>query len=89
MRIDKNFKLRQLAGENIIVQQGKEGSDLTKIISLNSSAHLLYEKLLGKEFTAQDAAAVLVENYGIDQQRADTDAAKWIESLKDCKVIVD
>ena len=32
MRIDSKFKLRSIAGENIIVNQGKVGSDLTKII---------------------------------------------------------
>ena len=89
MKIDRQFKLRQLAGENIIVQQGKSGSDLTKIISLNASALLLYERLQDREFTTEEAADILKETYGIDQERALKDAASWVDSLKDCHVIVD
>ena len=89
MKIDTHYKLRQLAGENIIVQQGRNGSDLTKIISLNISAQVLYEALRDREFTQADAAQVLIDNYGIDRERADRDAASWIESLKNCHVIID
>ena len=36
MRVNSNYKLREIAGETIIVNQGKEGVDMTRIISLNS-----------------------------------------------------
>lgn len=42
MKINPNFKLREMAGETIIVNQGHTGADLTRIISLNKSARLLY-----------------------------------------------
>lgn len=38
MKINKNYKLRQVAGETIVVNQGKGGTDMTRIISLNDSA---------------------------------------------------
>lgn len=89
MKIDSKFKLRKVAGETIIVQQGQVGSDLTKIISLNSSACLLYEQLAGKDFTADDVANILIEVYEIDKELAKKDAGTWIDSLKDCQVIID
>ena len=89
MRIDSKFKLRSIAGENIIVNQGKVGSDLTKIISLNSSACILYKHLIDKEFTLADAAHVLEEVYHVDSSLAEKDAASWVEALKKCHVIVD
>lgn len=89
MKIDSKFKLRKVAGETIIVQQGVVGSDLTKIISLNSSACLLYEQLSDKEFNADDAANILIDVYEIDKDLAKKDAATWIESLKNCHVIID
>ena len=89
MRIDSKFKLRKVAGETIIVQQGNVGSDLTKIISLNSSATLLYEQLADKEFTTEDAAKVLEQTYQIDANLAIKDATTWTEALKNCHVIID
>ena len=87
MRINSNYKLREIAGETIIVNQGKEGVDMTRIISLNSSAKLLYKQLVGKEFTLEEAAQVLVETYGIDSELAMNDAGKWVDALKKCNVI--
>lgn len=88
MRIESCYKLRDIAGETIIVNQGGD-VDMTRIISLNESAVLLYRKLSGGEFSLDDAAQVLVEAYGIDVERATADAAVWVAALKDCKVISD
>ena len=43
MKIKKGFVLRDICGENIIVAEGKENIDFTKIISMNESAALLWE----------------------------------------------
>jgi hypothetical protein len=87
MKIKSDYRLREIAGETIIVNQGKEGVDMTRIISLNSSAKMLYEQLAGKEFCFEEAAQVLMDTYGIDSELALNDAGKWIDALKECKVI--
>lgn len=87
MKINTNYKLREVAGETIVVNQGKTGADMTRIISLNVSAKLLYECLQGCEFSLEDAAKVLVETYGIGHEQAMNDAAVWVEALQKCKVI--
>lgn len=87
MKINSNYKLRSVAGETIVVNQGTTGVDMTRIISLNASAKLLYEELQGKDFAVEDAAKILEDTYGIGHEQAMTDAAKWVESLRGCKVI--
>ena len=87
MKINSNYKLRSIAGETIVVNQGVTGADMTRIISLNASAKLLYEQLLGKEFTLEDAAKVLVDTYGIGSEQALADAEKWAGALRKCGVI--
>ena len=87
MKINSNYKLRSVAGETIVVNQGTTGVDMTRIISLNASAKLLYEELQGKDFAVEDAAKILKDTYGIGHEQAMTDAAKWVESLRGCKVI--
>ena len=87
MKIAPNYKLRSIAGENIVVNQWTTGTDMTRIISLNASAKLLYEQLLGKESTLEDAAKVLVNTYGISIEQALEDAEKWADALRKCGVI--
>ncbi|MBO7248173.1 MAG: PqqD family protein [Bacteroidaceae bacterium] len=87
MRINPNFKLREIAGETIVVNQGMTDVNMTRIISLNATAKLLYETMSGKYFQLEDAAMALVENYGIDKKQALEDAAKWVEALTSCGVI--
>lgn len=87
MRINSNYKIREIAGETIVVNQGTANVNMTRIISLNKSAHLLYQTMAEKDFTIEDAAKVLVNTYGISNERALKDAENWVESLKQCGVI--
>ena len=87
MKINPKYKVRNVAGEKMIIQQGTFGADMTKIISLNESAELLFNTLAGSEFGVEEAAAVLTDNYDIDQQTALNDAQKWIDALANCGII--
>jgi hypothetical protein len=81
MKIKSNYKLREIAGETIVVNQGTANVNMTRILSLNASAKLLYEQLSGREFTAEDAARVLSDTYGIGEEEALLDARKWMDAL--------
>ena len=87
MKIKSDYKLREIAGETIIVNQGTGSINMTKIISLNASARMLYETLAEKEFSVEDAAQVLISTYGISNELAQKDADNWINDLKNCGVI--
>ena len=87
MKINSNYKIREIAGETIVVNQGTANVNMTRIISLNTSARLLYEALAEREFTTEDAAKVLVDTYGISQEQALKDATTWVESLQKCGII--
>ena len=87
MKIKSDYRLREIAGETIIVNQGTASVNMTKIISLNATARMLYETLAEKEFSLEDAAQVLVSPYGISNELAQKDADTWITDLKNCGVI--
>lgn len=89
MKINKKFKLRTIAGETIIVNQGSIEADLTKIISLNTTSCFLYEQLAGKDFNLEDVEKLLLDNYEVDETTAKEDAANWVEQLIKCEVITD
>ena len=87
MKIKSKYKVRQVAGENLIVEQGRLNADMTKVISLNSTAVMLWNELSNKEFTGEDVADLLVKTYGIEKERAMIDATKWVEKLRDCDIL--
>lgn len=89
MKLNPHFKLRLIAGETIIVNQGTPDVDLTRIISLNASARLLWESLAEKEFSLTDAAEILQTEYGIPQDQALKDATSWADALKKCGILSD
>ena len=51
MKIREEYKVREMAGEHVVIMQGRLGVDMTKIISLNESALYLWNALAGKEFS--------------------------------------
>ena len=87
MKINSEYIIRDIAGENILVRQGVLDVDMTKIISLNATACFLFRELSGKEFTELDAADILTGRYGISQELALKDVRSWSEALKSCGVI--
>ena len=87
MKINSNYKLRTIAGETIVVNQGAGEKNLTRIISLNASARMMWEELADKTFTLYDAARLLEETYGIDAAQAHKDAAVWVDALQKCGII--
>lgn len=87
MKFKDGYKVRSMAGENVVIMQGKAGSDMTRIISLNESSLLLWNELQNREFEVADIANILVENYNIDQITAEQDAKAWAEKLVECGLI--
>ena len=88
MKINLDYKLREIAGETIVVNQGTTNVNMTRIISLNATARMLYETWTDREFTTEDVAKTLIDTYGIGDEQALHDATKWVESLTQCGVIV-
>lgn len=90
MKINPNYTLRSIAGETIIVNQGSSHTDMTRIISLNATARFLWEQLVGKDnFTLDEAARLLADEYDISREQAAGDVAKWAERLKECGGILE
>ena len=87
MKFKEGYKVRSMAGENVVIMQGTAGSDMTRIISLNDSSLLLWNELQGKEFEVADVATILVETYAIDAELAERDAKAWIEKLAECGLV--
>ena len=84
MKKKNGFNLRTVCGEKIIVAEGKENIDFSNIVVLNESAAYLWEKVSDNEFTAEEMAKWLTEEYDIDEETAKRDAntlaKQWMEA---------
>ncbi len=87
MKIKPTFKVREIAGESLIVNQGTFEINMTKVISLNSSAKMLWDSFSGVDFTVEQVADKLVEVYGIESDMAHADASKWIAMLQEQNIL--
>jgi len=81
MKLKTNYKVREIAGEKMVVMQGKDGVDLTKVILLNISAEWLWNSLQGKIFSLNSVAQLLEEKYTIGKEQSESDAQKWIDAM--------
>lgn len=87
MKIDSRFKLQNVAGERLLLLQGKVDGDMTKVISFNESAVEMWNALQNRDFEVADAAQVLLDNYDVSQEVALKDAQGWVDILKEKGVI--
>ena len=87
MNISEKYKVREMAGQHVVIIQGKNGEDMTRIISLNDTSLFLWNSFYGKDFEAEDVRAALMSEYGIDEALASRDAEAWCGKLAECKLL--
>lgn len=85
MKVKKGFNLKNICGSNILVAEGLENIDFSSIISMNETAAYLWHKVEnGVEFTNEDLASLLLDEYDVDKDTALNDCkditAKWLEA---------
>lgn len=89
MIFDDRKKVRNVAGENIVIMQSANTVDMTKVVALNESAMLVHERLTGKEFTVDDVVRVLTDEYEVDEATARRDAEALVASMRNEGLIID
>ena len=88
MKQKKGFVLRKVCGENVIIGESTETIDFGKLISLNESAAFLWEKAseLG-DFTPQQLADALQEEYEVSSEQALTDVNRIVKEWEKVGIV--
>lgn len=87
MKTKKGFKLRTICGENIIVAEGVENIDYSRIISMNESAAFLWKNIQDKPFTPEDLISLLLQEYEVEEDVAKSDVALLLDKWLDAGII--
>ena len=85
MKLKSGFGLREICGEKVLVAEGLENIDFSKIVNLNETAAYLWEKLDGRDaFTVDDMVTLLCSEYDVTADVARADCAelarRWVEA---------
>ena len=80
--------LRTVCGENVIVGEGLETINFGKLISLNESAAYLWKRATDMgDFTAQQLADALQEEYEVSPEQALNDVERIISEWQKVGIV--
>lgn len=79
--------MRTICRENIVVPEGSECVNFTKMIALNPTAAYLWQEVEGKDFTEEDLADCLTRKYEVDRELALADSRKLVQSWKEAGIL--
>ncbi len=81
MRINPNYKVSSLAGENVVFVPGVAERDSSKLMVLNETSVWLWNSLKDMDFQLQDVVNLLLSEFDVDQNTASADAQEWLDTL--------
>lgn len=85
MKIKSSYKLRTVAGENMVVNVGNDPDTFNGVIMLNDTGAFLW-KLLEKGAETDEMIASLISEYEIDDATAAEAVNGFMESIKNANV---
>lgn len=80
MKIIKEFILREIAGECVLVPIGKTSQEFNGMITLSDTARFIWENIERAD-SFEDLVKLMLEEYEIDEETAKRDAYIFIDQL--------
>ncbi len=86
MKVKKDYILREIAYEVVVVPTGKEAIRFNGMLTLNRSAKILFEALY-QEQTKESLVNLLLDTYDISQEQAIKDVDEFLLILEERKIL--
>lgn len=80
MKIQKGYKLRELAGQGVVVATGAKAREFNGMIRLNESGTLIWQ-MLEKGATREELVEKIVATYEVDKEAAGKDIDEILRQL--------
>ena len=81
MKIDKEFVLREIAGDYIIIPTGKTILDFNGLITVNDVGTLIW-KMLQEEVSIEEITKRILEEYDVEESVARADIEEFLGELR-------
>ena len=86
MRVEKEFVLREIAGDYIIIPTGKTVLEFNGLVTVNEVGVLLW-KMLQEEVTFEDLVKGVLEEYDVDEDTARADIQEFLDKLTENNIL--
>lgn len=80
MKIVKEFILRNIAGECVLVPTGSTTQEFNGLITMSDTAKFIWENIEKAE-SFEELVKMMLEEYEIDEETAKRDAYRFIDQL--------
>ena len=88
MKTKQGFNIQDICGVKIIVAEGIQNIDFSKIISVNDTAAFLWTEAQRGDFTEQSLTAALVKEYDVTPETAAKDVHELVQQWSDNGLIL-
>jgi hypothetical protein len=83
MKIKDGFLLKEIAGQWLLVQNNNTDPEKLRVITLSSSAAMLWKELEKGVNTVDDLACAILREYEIDYKRALKDSEDFVVQMRE------
>jgi hypothetical protein len=80
LKLDKEYVLRQIGDDYVIVPVGKAALDFNGMITVNETGAFLWEQLV-KGTSKEELLETLMETYEVTQEEAERDIDEFLDVL--------
>ena len=82
MKIQKEFVLREIAGDYVIIPTGKTALTFNGLITVNEVGAELW-KMLQSDVTFEELTSGILEIYDVDEETAKEDIREFLDTLEE------
>lgn len=86
MRIEKEFILREIAGDYVIVPTGKTALEFNGLITVNELGAFIWGKLQ-QETSEEELVDSVLEEYEASEETVRNDVKEFLEKLTECNIL--
>ena len=86
MQINKEFVLREIAGEYIIIPTGATVLEFNGLITVNETGVILWN-MLQQEVTEDELVRGILEEYEVEEEVAREDIREFLDTLVNEKIL--
>ena len=86
MKVNSDFVMRNIAGENILVPTGEAAEKFNGMITMNEAAAFMWQNIDEVE-TKEDLVKMVLDEFEVDEETATRDVENFIIELSSINMI--
>lgn len=86
LRIEKEFILREIAGDYVIVPTGKTALEFNGLITVNELGAFIWEKMQ-QDISEDELVEAILDEYEVTEDTARNDVEEFLNKLTECKIL--